>query len=170
MDKVRYTLVLLLFCGAANAANTGEKSPASAANEGSPTTAWQNLTDVFSSNDNWTTYAGTTADSLYVTNFSMGVTAGATIDTIFVTTEAQGNATQDNLDADNSVRLTGGTTPLWNTTWTAAEVNASTFGVVIWKTAAQAGTILIDHVTIYIAYTEAGGETATARRRIVLSN
>lgn len=173
--------------------NTGEQSPASSAQEGSPTTAWTNIDSVFTSNDQRASYAGTTADSLYVTNFSMGVTADATIDSIFVTTEAQGSATQaarrrllvfltkdgtavtgqsvtfnHDQDSDTQTRLTGGTTPLWNTTWTAAEVNASTFGIVTWKTASQAGTILLDHVTIYIAFTEVGGEVQTRRRRVLV--
>ncbi len=174
--------------------NTGEQSPASSAQEGSPTTAWTNIDSVFASDDQRASYTGTSADSLYVTNFTMGVTAGATIDSIFVTTEAQGSASQSarrrlvvfltkdgtavtgasvvfnhDQDSDTQTRLTGGATPLWGTTWTAAEVNATTFGIVTWKSASQAGTILLDHVTIYIAFTEVGGEVQTRRRRMLIS-
>ncbi len=173
--------------------NTGEQSPASSAQEGSPTTSWTNIDSVFASDDQRASYTGTSADSIYVTNFTMGVTAGATIDSIFVTTEAQGSASQSarrrlqvfltkdgttavgtavtfnhDQDSDTQTRLTGGATPLWGTTFTAAEVNATTFGIVTWKSASQAGTILLDHVTIYIAFTEVAGETVTARRRIIL--
>ena len=174
--------------------NTGEKSPASSAQESSPTTAWTNIGNVFASDDQRASYVGTTADTLYITNLNMGL-PDATLDSIFVTTEAQGSASQAgrrkiNLfltkdgttvvgesdahtharNTDDTKRSTGGTTPLWNTTWTAAEVNASTFGIVIWKSATQAGTILLDHVTIYVAYTEANGngETSTTRRLRVL--
>ena len=181
--------------GSALADNTGEKNPASSAQESSPTTSWVNIDSVFASDDQRASYAGTTQDSLYVTNFSMGVTADATIDTIFVTIEAQGSASQaarrrfdvhlvkngktivgDHVifnhpqNVDGTERLTGGTNPLWGTTWTAAEVNASTFGIQVNRSATQAGTCLFDHATIYIAYTEAAGETATARRKIILSN
>lgn len=174
--------------------NTGEQSPASSAQEASPTTAWTNIDSLFTSNDQRASYTGTSQDSLYITNFTMGVTAGSTIDTIFVTTEAQGSASQSarrrlmvmlvkdgttavgtgvtfnhDQDSDTQTRLTGGATPLWSTTFTAAEVNATTFGIVVWKTASQAGTILFDHVTIYVAFTEVGGEVQTRRRRMLIS-
>lgn len=193
IKKYLITIALILLASTVWSDNTGEKNPASAANESSPTTAWQAPTDVFSSNDNWATYAGTAADTIYITNFSMGVTADATIDTIFVSVEGHGTATQAarrrvvyrmvkdgtavvgeqssnyglNLDNDGTIRDTGPTTPLFNTTFTAAEVNASTFGIALWKTASQAGTILLDHVTIYIAYTEAGGAKGTIMRTII---
>lgn len=198
MNRYLYTLiigVIFMVAPALWADNTGEQSPASSAQEGSPTTSWTNIDSVFTSNDERASYTGTASDSLYITNFSMGVTADATIDSIFVTPEAQGSASQaarrrldghltkdgttivgDHVifnfdqDSDTQTRLTGGTDPLWGTTWTAAEVNASTFGFVTNKSASQAGTILLDHVTIYIAFTETGGEAATARRRIILSN
>ena len=195
VKALRYTgITLLLFVGAANAANTGEKSPASSAQEASPTTAWTNIDSVFTSNNQRASYTGTTSDSLYITNLNMGVTAGSTIDSIFVTVEFQGSATQaarrradvhlvkdgttivgdhvvfdSDQDSDTSTRQTGGTDPLWGTTWTAAEVNASTFGVQVDKNATQAGTILLDHVTIYIAYTEAGGAAATGRLIRIIS-
>ena len=188
---MRYLLIFLfLFVGATNAANTGEKNPASSAQEASPTTAWTNIDSVFASDNQRASYTGGTADTLYNTDFNMGIPADATIDTIFLTTEAQGSASQaarrrlkgcltkdgttivgetvnhnHARDSDNIIRSTGPTTPLWNTTRTAAEVNASTFGIVIWKTASQAGTLLLDHVTIYVAYTESGGEEPPTYRR-----
>lgn len=184
--KYLLSIALILLASFAWADNTGEKSPTSSAQEASPTTAWTNIDSVFASDDQRASYTGTTSDSLYITNLSMGVPADATIDSIFVTTEAQGSATQaarrrlkgcltkdgttivgetvtfnHDQDSDTQTRLTGGTNPLWDTTWTAAEVNASTFGFITWKTATQAGTILIDHVTIYVAYTLAGGAEET---------
>ena len=197
MKKVLFILVLLFAAPLVSADNTGEQSPASSANEASPTTAWVGLASLFLSDDAWSVYTGTAKDSLYVTNFTMGVTAGHTIDSIFVSTEGQGTASNQNrrrikitlvkdgktpvgesvdhthnqTDAnDNIVRSTGSTTPLWNTTWTAAEVNATGFGVVLWKTATQAGEISIDHVTIYVAFTVGGGDPDVSSRRIRIIN
>ena len=185
-------ILFFVLCGSAWADNTGEKSPASSAQEASPTTAWTNIDSVFATDNQRSIYTGTTADTLYITNFSMGVTAEATIDSIFWTIEGQGSASQAgrrvvkgflvkdgvttvgelsgkfqlSQGTDATARVTGGTTPLWNTTWTAAEVNATTFGVAFWKTASQAGDILIDHVTLYVAFTVGGGEPDVASRRI----
>ena len=180
MIKLLITLTLLL-CGTAFAANTGEQSPATALNEASPTTAWVGTASIFLSDDAWAVYTGTAKDTLYITNLTMGVPAGKQIDSIFVSTEGQGTASQSNrrrikiflvkdgktpvgasrdhthnqTDAgDNIVRNTGGNNPLWDASWTAAEINATTFGVAIWKTATQAGDISIDHVTIYVAYSD----------------
>lgn len=195
MRYVRYTLVfLLLIAPTLWADNTGEQSPASSAQESSPTTSWTNIDSVFASDNQRSVYTGTSGDTIYVTNFTMGVTADATIDSIFVTTEGHGTATQaarrrlkvqlvkdgktvvgesgnftHALDTDDTQRQTGGTTPLWNTTWTAAEVNSTNFGIAALKTASQAGTIRLDHVTIYIAFTEADGEVQTRRRRMLIS-
>ena len=186
-------IALLLLAPTAWSANTGEKSPASSAQEASPTTAWTNIDSVFASDNQRSIYTGTAADTLYITNFSMGVTAGATIDSIFWTVEGQGSASQAgrrvvkgflvkdgvttvgelsgkfqlSQGTDATARVTGSTTPLWNTTWTAAEVNATTFGVAFWKTASQAGDILIDHVTLYVAFTESGGAKGTIMRTII---
>lgn len=185
-------IVILIFFIAttAFADETGEQAPASSAQEVSPTTAWTNIDSVFLSDDEYAGYGGTDQDSLYITNFTMGVTAGATIDSIWVTTHALGSASQavrrrftvflvkngttavgesvsfQHAQSEDSDTQTGGTNPLWNTTWTAAEVNASTFGVVLWKTASQAGSMSLDFVTIRIAYTEAAG--ASIRRRKII--
>ena len=188
MRMIKWLIVLtLLLCGTAFADNTGEQDPASSAQEASPGTAWTNIDSVFASDNQRASYIGTTADSLYITNFTMGVTAGATIDSIWVTLEAQGSASQSNRrrfkvfltkdgtndvgesvnfshaqNTDDVIRLTGATTPLWNTTWTAAEVNATTFGIVLWKSASQAGTLLLDHATLYVAFT-VGGPAGTSQ-------
>lgn len=190
------TFALLVLTASVWADNTGEQNPASSANEGSPATAWTNIDSVFASDDQRAEYNGGDQDSLYITNFTMGVTAGATIDSFFVTIEAHGIASQAvrrrvvhffvkdgktpvgtqsrnyNFDqtTDNTIRLSGDDVddPLYGTTWTAAEVNSANFGIVLWKTASQAGAIRIDHVTIYCAYTPSGGapEVTGRRRRI----
>jgi len=180
----RLLVVLLLLCGSVLADNTGEQSGASSANEASPATAWVGLASLYASDDAYCIYTGVGRDTLYITNFTMGVTAGATIDSIWFSTEGQGTSTNQSrrriiinlvkdgktvvgenvththnqTDAgDNTVRSTGDTTPLWNTSWTAAEINATSFGVALWKSANQSGDILIDHVTMYVAFTVGGG-------------
>jgi len=193
---IRTIIVFVFFLGATSfAVSTGKKSPASSAQESSPTTSWTNIDSVFASDDERASYTGTTEDSIYVTNFSMGVPAGATIDSIHVETEAQGDASQSSRrrlhsmitkngvdhastnepshthaqDTDDLREVTGSSNPLWGTTWTVAEVNATTFGVILFKSASQAGTILLDHVQIRIAYTEAGGDELRQRRRRIMT-
>lgn len=176
MKKLLFVLLLIL-PATLLAETTTKNAPAASAQEGSPSTAWTNIDSVFINDDLYSVYTGTDADSLYITNFTMGIPAGATIDTIEVTTHALGSATQaarrlitlyltkdgtavagdgesfQHAQAEDSVVKAGGIGgPLWNTTWTAAEVNASTFGVILWKNAAQAGTISLDQVTIRIHY------------------
>jgi len=172
---------------AANTGEISPDGPSSANESSATTnwtnTGTSPVDSVGTSNDAYCVYTGTTLDSLYVINFNMAIPAGATIDSIFATLEAQGSATQaarrrlayffvkdgtvpvgeisavNNFpqDVDGTQRMTGVTTPLWNTTWSAAEINASTFGIVLWKTATQAGNVSLDHVTIYVAFTEVGG-------------
>lgn len=130
------------------------------------------------------TYSGTTNDTLYCTNFSMGVPTDATIDSIWIGVDFQGDVPQSSRrrlvlillkdgttpvgelsvfiqganGTDAFAERTGGTNPLWNTTWTETEVNASTFGVAMWQTATQSGNVIsIDVVQIRIAYTPAAG-------------
>lgn len=182
MRKLVLLFVFLLLRPALSlAVSTGEQDPASSAQESSPITAWTNIDSVFASDDEYAVYTGTTQDTLYITNFTMGVTALSTIDSIWATTHALGSASQavrrrftgfltkdgttvvgesvafQHAQTEDAATMTGGTTPLWNTTWTAAEVNASTFGIIIWKTASQAGSMSLDHATIRIAYTEPSG-------------
>ena len=56
---------------------------------------------------------------------------------------------------------------LWGTTWTPAEINASTFGVVVSPTAALAATAQIDHVRVTIGYTGSNRPGALTSRLIV---
>lgn len=75
-------------------------------------------------------------------------------------------ATSDN----NTTTDFGGASDLWGTTLTAAEVNASTFGVMIspslTSSSTEGGTnVKIDQVTITVDYTE----TVASRRRAVFS-
>jgi hypothetical protein len=64
---------------------------------------------------------------------------------------------QDNVnhwpDADSATGI-GGSTDLWNTTWTATEINASTFGLLFAaKAHADDADAFIDYITIKVYYT-----------------
>ncbi len=178
----RLLLVLLLFTGSVSALNTGLQSPASSAEEASPSTNWTNIDSVFATDDRRTAYAGTTADSLYVTNFTMGVPAGATITAIIVTSEGFGASsignrrrfligvtkdgtthagdivTFEHQQSTDDLLTFSGVDSLWQTTWTAAQVNATTFGLVIRKSGNKTDLLSGDHFQINVHYTEAGGE------------
>ena len=52
----------------------------------------------------------------------------------------------------------GGPTDLWGTTWTRAEINASTFGVALeYFLDANYATVYVNYVTIKVYYTEGSG-------------
>ena len=115
---------------------------------------------------------------LRATNFSMGVTAGATIDGIVVEIEryyANGQVidVDVNLTKNGTARVGsdystganfvaspgstvtfGGATDKWGTTWTAAEVNTSTFGV-FYKMGASAANAdgFVDFIRVTVYFT-----------------
>lgn len=178
--------IFLLLAGSSFALNTGLNSPASSAQESSPTTSWTNIDSVFASDNQRTAYAGTTEDSLYITNFTMGVPTSATITAIIVTSEGFGAGSQaprrrfmisltrngtvivgetvtfeHQQTTDNVITHSGTTDSLWNTTWTEAQVNATTFGLVLWKQGNKTDLLSADHFQINVHYTEAGGARAT---------
>ena len=125
---------------------------------------------------------------LRATNFSMGVPAGATVDGIVVAIErhyvdgsvidVDVNLTKNgtarvgsdystgatfNLTTDTIVTF-GGATDKWGTTWTVAEINASTFGV-FYKMGASANNAdgFLDFIRITVYYTPASGWTIIAK-------
>lgn len=129
-------------------------------------------------------------DTSYVmraTNLSMGVPAGATINGILVEIErhsANGAVADDDvcLTKDGSTRAGddlstgatfnpttdttvsfGGATNLWNTTWTAAQVNASTFGVIYKMTATGTDSDgFVDFIRVTVYYTAAVNDSYNA--------
>lgn len=160
--------------------STNESSPTTSwSNTGTPG-------NIASSDDNDVSYGGTSADSLYVTNFGFSIAAGATITAFIVESESSGSASQavrrrlhyalttdgttqvtgtddvafnHDQTTDNVVTLSGSTDSLWGTGTeiTVSEINSSTFGVIVHKSAAQAGTVDLDRVRINIHFTTAGG-------------
>ena len=118
-----------------------------------------------------------TSGALAGTQWGFSVPAAATITGIIV--EVERSSLTANVAQDLSIYLTkngsatvglnksvaplwpttdayqsyGGASDLWGTTWTAAEVNATTFGTLLSAFANDAGTARIDHVRITVHYT-----------------
>jgi hypothetical protein len=113
---------------------------------------------------------------LKVTNFGFTIPSDATIDGVFA--EIQRNATVSIAMTDNSVKLVkggsisgsekarstqwptasayqtyGGATDLWGLTLTPADVNLSTFGIVISAVAGISATANIDHIRLTVYWT-----------------
>lgn len=109
---------------------------------------------------------------LKVSTFGFSIPTGATIDGIVVEVYRAGSSTVDNsvkIVKGGSVTGTdkatgtawstspatyGSSTDLWGTTWTAAEINASGFGVAV-SAAESAGQANLNHIRITVYYTEA---------------
>lgn len=138
---------------------------------------WTGPTNVFSDDGSWAIYNKNKQRDLFATNFSIGATS-ARIDSIIV--RINGHATggvQDdrkidvaltkngtsevgdvvtvllNQDIDADAILRGSTDDLWGTSWTVAEINATTFGVTINKFNTTTNTIRIDHVQVKVWWT-----------------
>lgn len=118
---------------------------------------------------------------LYASAFNAGLPSNAVIQGIQISVEAQQSGGSTGTTSWNTVSLSktgstvgtnkgnttviptvenirtfGGPTDLWGTTWTAADVNASTFGVMLRPIASVSGgnrVVGVDQVTITIYYT-----------------
>lgn len=129
---------------------------------------------------------GEESDWLVASNFGFSIPAGATITDILPKIEAQSTLTNSLGLRGVLFKTALGTDPtseygptssagifqggdnivyptawinadLWGTTWTPAEINASTFGVAFYITAYFAGgDCLVDHVTMTVDYTLPG--------------
>ena len=121
---------------------------------------------------------------LKATNFGFSIPDGSTINGIAIDVERKRNIAGGSLTSDQSVRIVkggvitgsdltnglslpttdtyityGGSSNLWGTTWTVAQINASDFGFV-WSGIGEefeTATVSIDHIRITVYYTEAGG-------------
>ena len=161
-------------------ATTAATSPGTLANDASfGDVAWSDASNAASSNDTYATSAiaiSQTSQYLKATNFGFSIPGGSRIDGITVEIEksvtALSNVTDvrvrivkggaigstDKSDVDNwsttdTYETYGGAADLWGETWTATDINVSTFGVVI---AAQYGsgvpTAQVDHIRITVTY------------------
>lgn len=156
-------------------------------------TNWTSTGNMYSSNDAWASYANSGNDVIAVHGFGASVPTDATVDSIFIRFEGNGASsitprrrfdvgpTKDATSAagetstitvaettDDSQDFTGGTTPLFNTTWTATEINASTFGVILNKNGNKSDQVNVDYVSVRVVYTEAAG--GGPKRRVIFIN
>ena len=163
-------------------ASQGPLSPSAASTSDSNggTADWTNPTNILTDNGAVAS-AGTgfeaTSYLLLATGFGFDIPTGATVDGILV--EWDRNYTGISA-ADSSVRLLkagtptggdksvgaawpsssayagyGGSSDLWGTTWTPAEVNASDFGAAIAALIGATSNAAVDHVRITVTYTPA---------------
>lgn len=172
-------------------ATAGPNSAGAGATLGGAGNAWSNPGNIVSSNNLDAFVSNMviteTSEILAATIFSFAIPDGSTIDGITVEVEAADTGTSSDAGI-TLVRLTkngtsgvgsdlesgtqgltntdtyytwGGVSELWGTTWTVAEVNASTFGVLIQAVGLElddSGDAFIDHVRITITYTESATE------------
>lgn len=136
-------------------------------------TGWTNPTNALVEDGSYAVYNTTTAQPLVLTTFNMtgaGLTAGDTVTGITVylhglatsglvnvaltktgnTTVAGTAKTVAMPVADNWVAVNTTPTDLWGTTWSAAELQAANFGVIVKDNDATASNIQIDCVRVVV--------------------
>lgn len=139
-------------------------------------TNWVDPTNTAASDNNYAIYDAKLRDDLKLTNFGFSIPTEATINGIVVTREGHGTGIltkreyQIGLTKDGSAlagtRKTGqalpsttddtvdigSSTDLWGTTWTAADINATTFGVLISDNNTKADELDFDYIAVTIYY------------------
>ena len=162
-----------------NAPGTGATSSAG--------TLWSNPGNITADDSSYATanmVLGTTTRRLEATNFGFAIPTGATIDGIVVTWKRKTSSTSFS-PRDSQIRIIkggawgatdrasgttwpttegtatyGSSSDLWGETWTAADINSSTFGAgLVAQTNAGKGqpTLSVNYCTITVYYTEGGG-------------
>lgn len=120
-------------------------------------------------------------DDLNDTNYGFAIPTSATINGITLEIEAKTNntggaaiasyyLTKDGsatvgtsgitgvgLTTSDAFYTAGGASSLWGTTWTASEINATTFGSIGWYNVVDGSNVSVDAHRITIDYTEASG-------------
>ncbi|MBI3597100.1 MAG: hypothetical protein HY203_08120 [Nitrospirae bacterium] len=138
-------------------------------------TNWTGPTNVFSSDNVYAVYNNTSQDDLCATGFGFGFPTTENIRGIIVSVEGNGTSatpadrqyriglTKSGCTLDgtrktgiqmnqttDTVTNTGNSYDLWGTTWTPADINASSFGVLISDNDATAQPLNIDKITVTI--------------------
>lgn len=166
----------------AEAADTGASFPTAFAsdNEGSGTAgAWNNPENAGANDNSYTRWnnSGSQSAFLKVNDFDFNIPSDATIDGIevrlagmdsgnasvfylFLMKDGDTRLSEDKGDgadwaAAEEVKVYGDNTDLWSETWTAAEINATGFGVAYGAGKASFSAHDIDYITITVYYTEA---------------
>jgi Tfp pilus assembly protein PilX len=177
-------------------AASGPRSPTAATG-----TSWTSPTNAFSSNNTYATYSvasGGNSNYLDVTGFGFTIPATALIRGISVSIERKSSATNSLRDDDVYIKKSACTDPcgsdradtstyygtsdssdshgsssdLWGKTWTAADINSSSFGV-HYRThnfAGSAATASIDQITITVTYSADTNGIGTSGTPITQAN
>jgi len=165
-------LILLLFlipC-VSYSTDTGYLNPSAASG-----TNWTTPTNVYSSNNAYASYTGTTQDVLFISSYGASIPAGSVIDSLHIRFESYsvglplarrvylqflkagvqyGSAdyyAMPTVEAiDDTYKYALATLGL---SYTPAEINASGFGIALWDYNTTASDLNADHVAIKIVYT-----------------
>jgi len=157
-------------------ANPDTAGPNAAGTASDPSTNWTTPGNTTVSDDAYAIYDDNTQDDLQLTNFGFSIPAGSVIDGIVITREGHGTGSTDvkrwfriGLTKDGSTLVgtrkigqqlpttddtveIGNATDLWGTTWTVAEINATTFGVLISDNDTTKDDLNFDYVAVTIHY------------------
>ena len=178
----------LFFVREANAVTVTASPTSCASVAGIGTVNWANPARAISSNNSFATATvdGTTSRYLRCTGYNFAIPTGATINGVTVRVERRSNRITDGGSKDAAMRLVkagvigatdrstatlytttdvieahGGAADLWGTTWTAAEINAASFGAAFAATKASAAgpshSVSVDHVQISVDYSYVPG-------------
>lgn len=156
--------------------NTGSKFPGTAANLDA-TIDWTDYNNI-KADDGSTAYnsAYGTTKQLTGTNYGFSIPSNATIKGILLQIERYkseagsdatetlvqlkktaglvGNNKATTLESTNTVKSYGGSTDLWGTTWTPADINSSNFGAAYKIThTTGGGNVYVDYFKITVYYT-----------------
>ena len=172
----------------AAAATQGPLGPALGAdNSGVGTVSWSGPTNIYASDSTYASQslsASAVGHYLFATNFGFSVPSGSTINGIQVDVQKYATTASKNSMEDNSVKIIqsgaatgtehattsvwptsssyvtyGSGSDLWGTSWTAAQVDASNFGIAISAKNVPSGagssalTAYVDYVRITVTYT-----------------
>jgi len=111
-------------------------------------------------------YATTTNPSNFVKDFAVNLTVGGV-------TVGSNLANPNNWSSTSTSFTYGGSTNLWGTSWTPAQVNASTFGVVIQSQNSNVvlggSTANVQDVRVTVNYTTPGGVSGNASATVQLA-
>jgi hypothetical protein len=185
------SLVITTLVPTLSATSSGPNSPSTGADDNSVgTTTWSGTSDIITSNNvsaAASINAGAVTHYLKATNFGFSIPTGATITGIVVEWERRRDPAADVVD--NAVRIVkggsigstnkasvtswpssdayasyGSSSDLWGETWTASDINASTFGSVLSakdNAGDSTGSARVDHVRITVHYTDLIGQKVT---------
>lgn len=189
LTRVFILILIALNLGLRAQTSQGPLNPGSTGNTDYPgtSTAWNNTSRITTSNGSKASATGLSngevSDYLTATNFGFTIPAGATITGIKVDIERDDNSGSSGLK-DNEVKIIkansitgtdhasnstwpnnaayatyGSNSDLWGTTWTAADINSSQFGVAL-SVQRSSGSgnndAFVDHIRITVYYTVSG--------------